>query len=122
MTETGAIELGGVIVTVILFLIGLYLAAKDHAHDSEIKELKMSIRELWTADVKDVSDLRDLREVVAGRHYERDELDAKFDKLETTFKDGFKDMGGKFDRMTDAMLAHLAKEGDRTGKFERSGQ
>ena len=46
----------------------------------------------------------------------------KFDKLESTFKDGFKDMGAKFDRMADALMSHLAATGDRTGKFERSGQ
>ena len=110
------------VVNIFLVIIGWLITRQIDGIKEEIKDLKTAINELWKARQDDVAAHRDLREIVAGRHYERDELDAKFDKLEGTFKDGFKDMGAKFDRMADALMTHLAKTDDRTGKFERKDQ
>ena len=51
----------------------------------------------------DVRELAELRERIAREHYVKQELDNKFDKLERAFTDGFKDLGVKFDRLSEAI-------------------
>ena len=54
----------------------------------------------------DARELAELRERIAREHYVKQELDNKFDKLERAFTDGFKDLGLKFDRLSEAIARH----------------
>ena len=39
-----------------------------------------------------VHDIADVKLTLAGKHYERTELDIKFEKLDTTIKEGFREL------------------------------
>lgn len=111
--------IGVSIFTVVVGVIGYLLSRKDEQQEKEIDALNSAVETLFKKHDADVSDLRDLREKVVGEHYRRDELDVKFEKLDSTFKDGFKDMGGKIDKLTDALITHL---GEHTGKYPTGGK
>lgn len=88
----GLFLLGGIF-TVLWFL----LRAKDAKQERDIALL-------WEKHDEDAKALQDLRIQIAGRHYERTELDGKFEKLEVAFKRGFDVLGDKFDALKDALL------------------
>lgn len=58
----------------------------------------------------DVKELQELRLMIAARHYEKSELDIKFDKLERTMADGFNSIGNKFDHLSDVLIKHISLE------------
>jgi hypothetical protein len=58
---------------------------------------------------EDVQALNDLKLLIASKHYERTDLDAKFDKMEETTRFGFRDMGEKFDHLSKTLMEFLAK-------------
>lgn len=58
----------------------------------------------------DVRELAELRERIAREHYVKQELDNKFDKLERAFTDGFKDLGVKFDRLSEVISRRPGEE------------
>lgn len=77
-------------------------------------EVEKAFDQLWTKQRDDVAqllakhevdvrELAELRERIAREHYVKQELDNKFDKLERAFTDGFKDLGIKFDRLSEAI-------------------
>ena len=59
---------------------------------------------LWTKHDEDAQRLTDLSLEIAKKHYERPELDGKFDRLEASIRDGLKDLGAKFDRLAEALI------------------
>lgn len=59
---------------------------------------------------EDAKALQELRVEIAKTHYVKDELDAKFERLEGAFRDGFSQLGQKFDRLSEALTAHISKE------------
>lgn len=59
----------------------------------------------------DSEELQKLKLQIASQHYVKGELDAKFDKLEATFADGFKDLGEKFDRLSMALVENAKGRG-----------
>lgn len=59
---------------------------------------------LWEKHDDDAQRLTDLSIEIAKKHYERPELDGKFDRLETSIRDGLKELGGKFDRLAEALM------------------
>lgn len=68
---------------------------------------------LFTKHDEDVDELNQLRIAIAGNHYQRSELDARFDKLESAFKAGFDSMGNKFDKLSDSLIHYLHEERKR---------
>ena len=90
----------------IFSLVGYFLKQKD---DQQAAQIKL----LFEKHDLDATALQDLRVQIASKHYERPELDAKFDKLECTFKEGFRDLGSKFDKLSDALIEHIKKEDAR---------
>ena len=99
-------------------VIGWLLSRKDDAQGKEIDTLKTNLAAAFSASDKNEAALNEFKIQIAGEHYKARTIDEKFDKLETTFKDGFRDMGTKFDKMTDVMIRHLGEHGDQTGKFK----
>ena len=75
-----------------------------------------SIDLLFKKHDDDVDALQALREIVIGQHYRRDELDVKFEKLDDTFRNGFRDMGDKLDKLTTTLISHL---GEHTGSYPK---
>jgi hypothetical protein len=75
-----------------------------------------SVELLFKKHDSDVGELQKLREMVIGQHYRRDELDVKFEKLDDTFKSGFRDMGDKLDKLTTTLISHL---GEHTGSYPK---
>jgi hypothetical protein len=79
----------------------------------QLDSLRESIKLLFTKKDALERDLNEFKLHVAGRHYESHTVDEKFGKLEDTFKEELRSMGGKFDRLTDLMMQYFAGNGDR---------
>lgn len=84
-------------VGIIVSVIGYLLAAKDNAQEKQITAL-------WEVHNADASRLANLELHVAKEHYIKPELDAKFAHLEIAFRDGFHELGNKFDKLSDRLL------------------
>lgn len=87
-------------------LVGYFLRQKDSEQGAKIDKL-------FLIHDKDVEKLAALELKIASDHYIKPELDAKFDKMEATFKEGFHTLGHKFDKLTDILVAHITKEDSR---------
>lgn len=118
--------------TVMFGLLGWLLARKDSSQEQQLKELKDSLaaaqgtiqvisvqvasaletalhtqkesQKLFELHDVDATALSNLRLQIASEHYHKKELDARFDKLDTTFREGFKDLGDRFDKFTAVLL------------------
>lgn len=62
------------------------------------------IRILFKKHDDSVKEIRGLELKIAQEHYVKGELDTKFDKLERAFSDGFKELGSKFDKLSNQLL------------------
>jgi len=89
---------------IVASIVGYLLAQKDKQQGEEINEIKAHIQTLFNKHDVDADALQNLRVQIAAKHYERPELDAKFDKLETTVKDGFTAIGARLDKLNDALI------------------
>ena len=89
---------------VVASIVGYLLAQKDKQQEEEINGIKGDIKTLFNKHDIDAEALQDLRVQIAAKHYERPELDAKFDKLENTVKEGFLSLGARLDKLNDALL------------------
>lgn len=112
-SEWVAIGLAGL--GVLFGIIGWLLARKDDAQEKEIVTMKKYFEAVFTKLDANANNLADFKTYVAGEHYKARTIDEKFDKIETTFKDGFREMGTKLDKVADAMMRHI--EGEQTGKY-----
>lgn len=101
-----AIDLLTCVLGIVISVIGWLLRNKD-------AEQASSIRLLFEKHDNDALALQELRVQIAAKHYERPELDAKFDRLDATFRDGFDKLGQKFDRLSDTLSGHISKEDSR---------
>lgn len=88
---------------VLISLLGYFLRTKAAEQSAQIKTL-------FEKHDSDVVALQELRVQIAAKHYERPELDAKFDRLDETFRQGFNALGAKFDKLSDALTSHISKE------------
>lgn len=87
-------------------LVGWLLSNKDskQAHEIEL---------LFQKHDKDAQDLADLRLIIAKEHYIKAELDERFKNLDTTLREGFRELNGQFATLSTALMAHIAKEDNR---------
>ena len=83
----------GVFFTVLWYL----LQQKDAKQQKDIELL-------WTKHDLDAKELELLKLQIASQHYVKSELDSKFDRMEETFKDGFKSLGMKVDHLTTTLI------------------
>lgn len=84
-------------------LVGYFLRQKDDEQGKKIDKL-------FAIHDRDVEKLAALELKIASDHYIKPELDAKFEKMEATFRTGFETLGHKFDKLSDILIAHVAKE------------
>jgi hypothetical protein len=83
-------------------MIAWFLRSKDEAQQRQIALL-------FTKHDEDAAQLSELKERIAREHYVKGELDARFQRLEDAFRDGFHDLGAKIDKLTEVFLDHIAK-------------
>lgn len=81
-----------------LFTVLWYLLQQKDAKQQKDIEL------LWTKHDMDVDKLRELELHIAQQHYVKAELDAKFDKMDSTMRSGFGALNEKFDALTQAII------------------
>ena len=87
-------------------IIGWFLRQKD-------EQQAKSIALLFQKHDDDAKALADLRLEIAKEHYLKHELDARFLSLEQTFKHGMADLGAKFEKLSEILVAHVTKEDAR---------
>jgi len=83
------------------FALVSYLLAQKDARQAE------DIKLLFKKHDADVAELQELRNKIASNHYERTELDRKFDRLDATIKEGFVSLGKDMKELTQVMTTHL---------------
>lgn len=89
---------------------GWLLRQKDAQQAKDIENLRTSIKLLFEKHDQDVAALQELRLQIAEGHYKKAELDARFDRMEKTFTNGFDSLGKKIDELTNALITHITKE------------
>ncbi len=75
------------------------LRNKDAAQGRQIEILFLKHDE-------DANRLRDFQIEIASMHYKKPELDTKFDRLESAFRDGTRELGIKFDNLARELMQH----------------
>lgn len=83
---------------IVVSLIGYLLMHKDAAQQKELESVKTSVKLLFQKHDDDVARLNQFQIEIAEGHYKKQELDARFDRLEASFKSGFSQLSDKFDR------------------------
>lgn len=86
-----------------LGLLWYLLVQKDVTQRDNIKQLTQVVD-------KQVQELHDLKLHVADSHYQKNELDYKFDKLETTFSSGFLSIGTKIDKLNEFVMSYITQK------------
>lgn len=81
---------------VLILLVAYFASRKDAAQEDQIGKL-------WAKHDDDAYQLQELRIQIAANHYQKFELDAKFEKLERAFREEIQDIGKKLDRLVDVM-------------------
>lgn len=96
-------------------IIGVLLRMKDaqQARQIEIMETKVQVDHefqakqialLFAKHDDDAYRLDQFQLQIAREHYVKQELDARFDRLEAAFTRGFSDLGTKIDKLADVIL------------------
>lgn len=94
----------------IFSIIGWLLKNAVAAQKEKTSEQTKLIETLFRKHDEDARRLDELRLEIARKHYVKEELDSRFDKLETTTRRGFEVLTDKFDDLAKALLAHIQKE------------
>ena len=102
MNESSIVEIGLAILSGFFVLLWYLLQQKDEKQQKDIELL-------WTKHDLDARELDALRLQIASQHYVKSELDSKFDRMEETFRTGFKDLGSKVDSLTSSLLKEHTK-------------
>lgn len=104
--------IGQLILSVLGVVVWYLLQQKDAQQAKDIATL-------WTKHDDDAQSLQDLRIQIAGRHYERSELDNKFDKLDSSITRGFENMALEFKQLSNTLIKHMSEE---NGRLRKDGQ
>lgn len=109
--ETGTIIsiLGILIVPAFAYL----LNKKDAAQEEQIKALSDLIKLLFKKHDDDAAALVLLQRQIDKEHYVKPELDARFQSLESTFREGFASLKSEFRELAQILIAHVTKEDAR---------
>lgn len=99
-----SIDIIDLLVTTIFAILGYLLQQKDAKQGKQIELL-------FEKHDADATALEALKLKIAEQHYQKAELDRKFNSLECATREGFLDLGKKLDRLSDALLAHITHEG-----------
>ena len=87
---------------------------RDTTLNTEITDLecrrKADSEMLWQKHDDDVRRLQDVELDIARRHYVKEELDDRFDRIERSINNGMESLCVKMDRLSDALLKHITEE------------
>lgn len=92
------------IVAMLLAVLWFFLRQRDERQ-------QRSIDILFKRRDEDAKELQDLKLHLAKTHYDKSELDTKFEKLETAITDGMRDLSSKFDRLSEILVSHVSNDG-----------
>lgn len=102
-----------VVITMIFSALGYLLHQKDSRQEKDIQSIKADCKEkhdlLFRKHDEDEKELQEVKIILAGKHYERDELDAKFNRLEGAIRESSEKLGEKFDLMSKTLLQILVE-------------
>lgn len=106
--ETGTIIslLGILIVPAFAYL----LNKKDAAQEEKIKAQGEAIKLLFRKHDDDAAALVLLQRQIDKEHYVKPELDARFQSLESTFREGFASLKSEFRELAQLLMAHVTKD------------
>ena len=88
-------------------ILSIILGFLKHQNQQQSKQIDT----LFIKHDEDVAKLSNLELRIAQDHYLKSELDPKFEKLERAFVEGFKELGSKFDKLSERLLRHDADDG-----------
>ena len=101
-----------------MFIIGGLMAVIGWALKQKDESQGKQITALWAKHDEDAKALAELKERIAREHYLKHELDSRFESLESSFREGMKDLGMKMDKLTETLIQTLERKVDR-GECER---
>lgn len=97
-----------VILSTLLAVVAYLLRQKDLQQQQQLTQLEGDFEEqvalLWQKHDQDAKDLSELRLHIASQHYVKTELDARFDKMELAFQQGFNSIAAKLDKLNDNLV------------------
>jgi hypothetical protein len=85
------------------------LRRKDEQQEKAIEELRAQTTLLFRKHDEDSGRLDAFQLEIAKHHYTAPQLDARFDRLDMSFRSGMHELGAKLDKLTDTLIAR----GDR---------
>lgn len=106
-------DTGEILTTIIGIVVGVisYLLSKtDKAQEDKIAAQQESIALLWRKHDDDAAALAALRLEIAKEHYLKHELDARFQQLDSTFREGFNGLRTEFKELARILIDHVTKE------------
>lgn len=109
------IELSGA--AIFMLVLTVVLGALAYFVRERLASFSESIRLLFQKHDEDSARLDAFQLEIARKHYVKEELDARFDRLEMAFTKGFDTMGGKFDKLSDLLMDHIQKEDARLDRI-----
>ena len=116
-----------IIISSILGALAWLWVWKDRKRAEEIKddkltaekgrnELKKEIDLLFKLHHNDEKELNNLALEIAKNHYPKNELDVRFQQLDSTLKEGFHSLSDDVKEMTKALMQHMSDEHNHRGK------
>ena len=103
METTALLGIIGALITALGTVWMWALNRKDSAQADQIAAL-------FALHKDDAKELQEHKLRIAEGHYNKSELDGRFAKIEDAIKDGFKEMGSKFDALSLALVNHMSSE------------
>jgi hypothetical protein len=94
------------VLTLLFSVIGWLLSNKDAKQAREIEIL-------FKKHDDDAAALAALKLEIAKEHYLKHELDARFQQLDTTFREGFDGLRSEFKELARVLISHITKEDER---------
>ena len=95
---------------IIVIGLGVLISALAYLLKRKDEEQADLIKELFHKHTEDADRLHVVELKIASDHYQKAELDSKFDKIELMMQHGFETLGSKFDVVSSSWVAHIAKE------------
>lgn len=100
--EAWVIALAGLAISGLFTVLWFLLRQKDEQQASQI-------RELFIKHEQDAAELQTLRLQIANGYHPKDELNARFASLDSTFRDVGQRLEGKFDELQKVLLSHMSQ-------------
>lgn len=91
-------------VTVMLIVIWWMIRDRYQKNDVKLEEQKELIERLFSLHDQDARELAEHRVMIAEKHYQKDELDVRFDRMEKNSEKWFVRLMEKIDNITNIVI------------------